>query len=175
MLRDEFIFWIDTHEEPSRGQEGWMRSPCIQGMTASYLTPIPGPVRMQSAYVATHSSILAWRTSWTEEPGGLQSMGSQRVAHDWATNTVSTQGHSHCLRWHCLLPPDPAVSGRELVSATFIKAAGNLRRWKGYLPGSSEDLIQHGKMDFSVPLRKILLERICLEPTAICSSTKDIY
>ena len=31
---------------------------------------------------ATHSSILAWRISWTEEPGGLQSMGSQRVTHD---------------------------------------------------------------------------------------------
>ena len=29
-----------------------------------------------------HSSILAWRISWTEEPGGLQSMGSQRVGHD---------------------------------------------------------------------------------------------
>ena len=29
--------------------------------------------------VATHSSILAWRISWTEEPGGLQSMGSNRV------------------------------------------------------------------------------------------------
>ena len=32
--------------------------------------------------LATHSSILAWRISWTEEPGGLQSMGSQRVGHD---------------------------------------------------------------------------------------------
>ena len=31
---------------------------------------------------AIHSSILAWRTPWTEEPGGLQSMGSQRVGHD---------------------------------------------------------------------------------------------
>ena len=31
--------------------------------------------------VATYSSILAWRIPWTEEPGGLQSMGSQRVAH----------------------------------------------------------------------------------------------
>ena len=30
----------------------------------------------------THSSILAWRIPWTEEPGGLQSMGSQRVRHD---------------------------------------------------------------------------------------------
>ena len=32
--------------------------------------------------IATHSSILAWRTPWTEEPGGLQSMGSQGVRHD---------------------------------------------------------------------------------------------
>ena len=32
--------------------------------------------------MATHSSILAWRIKWTEEPGGLQSMGSQRVRHD---------------------------------------------------------------------------------------------
>ena len=34
--------------------------------------------------MATHSSVLAWETPWTEEPGGLQSMGSQRVGHDWA-------------------------------------------------------------------------------------------
>ena len=32
--------------------------------------------------MATHSSILAWEIPWTEEPGGLQSMGSQRVGHD---------------------------------------------------------------------------------------------
>ena len=32
--------------------------------------------------IATHSSILAWRIPWTEEPGGLQSVGSQRVRHD---------------------------------------------------------------------------------------------
>ena len=34
--------------------------------------------------MATHSSILAWRILWTEEPGRLQSMGSQRVGHDWS-------------------------------------------------------------------------------------------
>ena len=43
--------------------------------------------------VATHSSILAWKISWTEEPGGLQSMGSQRVRHDWATNTYFLTHH----------------------------------------------------------------------------------
>ena len=36
--------------------------------------------------MTTHSSILVWRISWTEEPGRLQSMGLQRVGHDWATN-----------------------------------------------------------------------------------------
>ena len=39
--------------------------------------------------MATHSSILAWRISWTEEPGGLQSTGSQRVGYDWGTNTFT--------------------------------------------------------------------------------------
>ena len=35
----------------------------------------------------THSSILVWRIPWTEEPSRLQSVGSQRVGHNWATNT----------------------------------------------------------------------------------------
>ena len=37
----------------------------------------------KSLLVATHSSVLAWRIPWTEEPGGLQSMGSLGVGHDW--------------------------------------------------------------------------------------------
>ena len=36
--------------------------------------------------MATHSSTLAWRIPWTEEPGSLQSMGSHRVGHEWATS-----------------------------------------------------------------------------------------
>ena len=36
--------------------------------------------------MAPHSSTLAWKTPWTEEPGGLQSMGSRRVGHDWGTS-----------------------------------------------------------------------------------------
>ena len=38
--------------------------------------------------MATHCSILAWNIPWTEEPGRLQSMGSQRVRHNWVTNTA---------------------------------------------------------------------------------------
>ena len=37
--------------------------------------------------MAIHSSFLAWGIPWTEEPGGLQSIGLQRIGHDWATNT----------------------------------------------------------------------------------------
>ena len=42
--------------------------------------------------MATHSSILAWRITWTEEPGGLQSMGLQRVGHDRASNIHTHMG-----------------------------------------------------------------------------------
>ena len=41
--------------------------------------------------VAVHPIILAWRIPYTEEPGGLQFMGSQRVKYDWATNTITTE------------------------------------------------------------------------------------
>ena len=39
--------------------------------------------------MATYSSILVWRIPWAEEPGGLQSMGLQRVRHEWVTNTFT--------------------------------------------------------------------------------------
>ena len=44
--------------------------------------------------VTTHSSILAWEIPWTEEPGGLQSMGSQRVGHNLATEHAEKCYHS---------------------------------------------------------------------------------
>ena len=46
---------------------------------------IPRWVDTLEKEMATHSSILAWRNSWIEEPGGLQSMGSQRVGDDLST------------------------------------------------------------------------------------------
>ena len=47
---------------------------------------------------APHSSILAWRIPWTEEPGGLQSMGSQRVRHDWSDLACTHTTHcENCL------------------------------------------------------------------------------
>ena len=50
--------------------------------------------------MAIHSSTLAWKIPWTEEPDRLQSMGSQRVGHDWANNCLklekSSPGRDHC-------------------------------------------------------------------------------
>ena len=48
--------------------------------------------------MATHSSILAWRIPWAEEPRGLQSTGSQRVGHDWATTLYTLY------TYHVLIP-----------------------------------------------------------------------
>ena len=45
--------------------------------------------------MATHSSTLAWKISWMGEPGGLQSMGLQRVGHDWATSLHFTFLKTH--------------------------------------------------------------------------------
>ena len=45
--------------------------------------------------MAAHSSTLAWEIPWTEEPGGLQSMGSQRVKHDWVTERARTHFYLH--------------------------------------------------------------------------------
>ena len=53
--------------------------------------------------MAIHSSILAWRTLWTEAPAGLQSMRLQRVRHNWAANTFTvtrtTDSIGYILRW----------------------------------------------------------------------------
>ena len=69
-----------------------------------------------------NSNILAWRIPWTEEPGRLQSMGSQRVGHDWGTILLDGEGKrvelnslwgvlscSHVLQFHYLMGTKPQV------------------------------------------------------------------
>ena len=51
--------------------------------------------------MATHSSILAWKIPWVEEPSGLQSMGLQRVGHDLATSLIFTLTCETDLQKHC--------------------------------------------------------------------------
>ena len=52
--------------------------------------------------MATHSSILAWKIPWTEEPGRLQFLGSPRVGLDWVTNTFTFKKYKNHLLWSLL-------------------------------------------------------------------------
>ena len=60
--------------------------------------------------MATHSSILVWRSPWTEEPGGLQSLGSQRVGHN-SSDLAHTQG----LVWECPVPCSPSLNSLIMI------------------------------------------------------------
>ena len=71
--------------------------------------------------MATHSSILAWRIPWTEEPGGPQAIGLQRVGHDWAANTHT----QHSVLWirHILFIHSSV--DRHLSSFHFLTVMNN--------------------------------------------------
>ena len=71
-----------TYPLPGASGSDSKESTCNAGDMGS----IPGSGRSPGAENGTHTSILAWKIPWTEKPGGLQSMGSQRGRHDWGTN-----------------------------------------------------------------------------------------
>ena len=75
-------------------------STCYAGDPGS----IPGSGRSPGEGKVTHSIILAWRVPWIKEPSKLQSMGSQRVRHDWATHIQETLLAS-ILTFEILPPP----------------------------------------------------------------------
>ena len=74
------------------GHSGVKNPPAMQETQVQFLGQ-EDPLQKE---MATHSNILAGRISWTEEPGGLQSMRLQRVGHNWATKPQT-------LRWRLLL------------------------------------------------------------------------
>ena len=70
--------------------------PSLVAQTVKYLIAVQEPwfrslgqEDLPEKEMEVHSSNLAWEITWTEEPGGLQSMGSQRVGQDWATDTFT--------------------------------------------------------------------------------------
>ena len=69
------------------------------------LNLFPGSGRSVEKGMATHSGMLAWRIPWTEEPSGLQSIGSQKVGHN--SERLSTM----CIRGHLILTDS---SGMEI-------------------------------------------------------------
>ena len=66
-----------------------------EAVTITVLSPLSNYTWL--CWMAPHSSTLAWKTPWMEEPGGLQCMGSLRVGHDWATS-LSLFTFMHCRR-----------------------------------------------------------------------------
>ena len=71
--------------------------------------------------MATHSSILAWSIPWTEEPGGLESMGSQRVKHDFVTENARTGTAWQKQVW-------PSLLRLPLLLGLMCCLSGNLAR-----------------------------------------------
>ena len=110
--------------------------------------------------MVTHSSILAWKIPWTEEPGTLQSMGSQRVRHTWATEQqysivlvhhilpIYSSIHGHLGGFHVL-----AVVSNALVSML----AGHHWHWGLYCLSQSLEqsctlpVVTHGGPYYSYP------------------------
>ena len=79
--------------------------------------------------MATHSRILAWRIPRTEEPGGPQPTGSQRVGHDWVTSTHQmreqhTKGRSCPLQLPTQIPSQSLESGARLIDRCLRKESG---------------------------------------------------
>ena len=72
---DSFLIWYYT---------------CFNAILPNHPPPIPSPTEPKRLFYTSvslsHSSILSWNIPWTEEPGRLQSMWSQRVGHDWVTS-----------------------------------------------------------------------------------------
>ena len=64
---------------------------------ASSINPWVGKIPLEEE-MTTHSSIFAWRIAWTEEPGGLQSMGSSGVGHN--KRDTHTHTHTHTCIFH---------------------------------------------------------------------------
>ena len=69
--------------------------------------------------MATHSSILAWKIPWTEEPGGLQSMGSQRVGHNLATkHRKGSELHPDSMKSKCENSQPPSFPDSQMYPDT---------------------------------------------------------
>ena len=86
-LKEEILQEIHLEKELPLGERASQVAPVVKNLPGNAgntinMGSIPGSGRSLEEERATHSSILAWRIPRTEEPDGLQSMGSQRAGHD---------------------------------------------------------------------------------------------
>ena len=80
--------WKENYDQPRQHIKASLVAQRLKCLPAMWETRVQslGQEDPLEKEMAAHSSILAWRIPWMEEPGGLQSMGSRRVRHDWATS-----------------------------------------------------------------------------------------
>ena len=128
-------------------------SHAAEGLICHCLSQLRSPFGCDSYYpglelckeMATHSSTLAWKIPWMEKPGRLQSMGSQRVGHNWATShTVKQVGLgstpssdlSRCHGYHRTSAASPSVSIHSVLPVLRVsKLLHSLQEWS---PGFSQ-------------------------------------
>ena len=86
--------------------------------------------------VTTHSSTLAWKIPWTEEPGRLQSMGSQRVWHDWATS-LSLSLYLVTATFYHFITLSVCTGSFQFFKTHQLRGWDNLRDWHWHTIPSS--------------------------------------
>ena len=124
--------------------------------------------------MATHSSIFAWRITWTEEPGGLLSKGLQRVRHNWSdlacmhtVNSTAIGNHpifswrrgmqrdelTHNLQHHCrsasVLHPAYHELGRRVPRGP-LSTMPNGKRWRSMTTKSARVVIFHSVLLYNI-------------------------
>ena len=103
--------------------------------------------------MATHSSILAWKILWTEETGGLQSMGSQRVGHNCVTEHAHTHTHTHLLLPVAVTLSDDALN-TEWIILTTGPWGNTVGSWKPLVTtfSSTDQYVTCLETPYSIPI-----------------------
>ena len=100
LLPGSIVWLLYSCLENPVGGGGWWAA--VHGVTKSrtWLSDITFTLHFHALEkdMATHSSVLAWRTPGTEEPGGLPSMGSHRIGHDWSNLAAAVFWELRCGR-----------------------------------------------------------------------------
>ena len=111
---ENWLFGKDSDAEKDWRQGEWLN------WTELVLLTLSGHLKKDSEKaMATHSSTLAWKLPWTEEPGRLQSMGLQRGRHDWATSLScigegNGKTHSIVLSWRIPRTEKPGTGSHRV-------------------------------------------------------------
>ena len=142
----------------------------------SILLVLPCSMNLEKA-MAPHSSTLAWKIPWMEEPGGLQSMGLLRVGHDWATSLSLScigGGNGNPLQCSCLENPR---DGRAWWAAIYGVAQSRTRLKR--LSSSSMNIVQSDQFPWksapiSIPTSKPFLPTYVSKLSSALSFPMDI-